>query len=72
MTHHPQIFEKSHDSDDIDRLVEEIARHPERADEIKVALRARLTGDTTDRADPPKPARAEQIDLDEFWDNVPI
>lgn len=72
MTHHPTAFERSQNSDDIDRLVEEIARHPERADAVKVALRERLSGDTSGRAEPPKTPREDHVDLDEFWDNVPI
>lgn len=68
LSHHPKLTQ---DRDDIDRLVEEIARHPERADSIKDALRARLSGDASEQA-PARSAPAEYGDLDEFWDNVPI
>lgn len=68
LSNHPNLAEKR---DDIDRLVEEIARHPERADTIKDAFRARLSGANVHSVTP-KRVPLETNDPDDYWDNVPI
>lgn len=60
-------------NDFVDAFVEEAIRHPERAEEIKQALRDRLSGGARPRprlkAVQEVPDQAEAEDL---WDNVPI
>ncbi|MEO1579512.1 MAG: hypothetical protein AAFS05_12650 [Pseudomonadota bacterium] len=68
MSHHPTLYQRL---DDIDRLVEEVAQNPERADTVKDALRARLAGANVHPMTPMRPT-LEATDPDDYWDNVPI
>lgn len=68
MSHYPTLYQRL---EDIDRLVEEVAQNPDRADTVKDALRARLAGDNVHPVTP-KRAVLETADPDDYWDNVPI
>lgn len=52
---------------DIDRLVDEALRHPERAERIKETLRQKMLG--AERERPRAAANSASYDL---WDNVPV
>lgn len=65
--------------DDIDRIVDDLLADPTRADDIKLALRRRLSGTPAiPRAVPTVPAPAEQpawraaADDDDLWENMPV
>ena len=55
---------------DIDRLIDEALRHPDRAERIKESLRQKVLGtDTGRRAAPVEARESASVDL---WDNVPV
>ncbi|SER56830.1 hypothetical protein SAMN04490244_101510 [Tranquillimonas rosea] len=57
-------------TDEIDRLVDTVLTQPERIDEVKAALRRRLSSSADLRVASTRPvATAEPDDL---WDNVPV
>ncbi|MEO1239499.1 MAG: hypothetical protein AAFW64_07545 [Pseudomonadota bacterium] len=62
-------------SDDIDRIVDALLENPERVSDIKTLLRNKMIApETVHVARPvaePTPD-ADDTDLDDLWDNVPI
>lgn len=59
--------------DNIDRLVDSIARDPSRAEAVKLALRACLAP-SSERSSQRSTARVRDLDaeLEDMWDNVPV
>lgn len=55
---------------EIDRLIEQVAKDPSRAERVKSALRRDLEL-APPRAATPRRRRATQ-DLEDFWDNLPV
>ncbi|KAF0675013.1 hypothetical protein [Profundibacterium mesophilum] len=58
--------------DDIDRLVDSIARDPSRAEAVKLALRACLPSPPGRPVRVSPPVRDIDAELEEMWDNVPV
>lgn len=66
-------FSTAKKSDFVSAYVDEAIRNPERAEDIKKALRARF-GRPGELRIAPKTSAAEQdaADTDDLWDNVPL
>lgn len=58
-------------TDPIDRFAEEILRHPDRAEDLKRALRDSMGRGAVHRIQPDRRPLAED-EPDELWDNVPV
>ena len=54
---------------DIDRLVDEAVRHPERAERVKATLKQKMLGAEREVAGSNAATQAASCDL---WDNVPV
>ena len=59
-------------ADDIDRFAEELQRHPERADDLKQALREKIGISVPVHRLEPKRSPLDSGEPEDFWDNVPI
>ena len=57
--------------DDIDVIVDRILARPDRADELKSALRDRMRNRKLHSGDRAK-ATVKSIEAEAFWDNVPV
>ncbi len=68
------LIDKTPHPDDIDALVEDLLRNPERAEAVKASLRDKMgSGEVVElRAPKAPPAAIEADDVDDFWENVPI
>lgn len=65
----PADSKKITSAKDIDRLVDEALRHPERAERVKSTLRQHVLG----REAKVTPLRqAQAVSLEDMWDNVPV
>lgn len=61
--------------DDIDVIVDRILSNPDRADELKTALRQSLRGTAHRRVAARSPSRigeSARHESESFWDNVPV
>jgi hypothetical protein len=65
----PADSKKTATARDIDRLVDEALRHPERAERVKSTLRKHVLGSDA-RVTPLRPAQSAS--LEDMWDNVPV
>lgn len=64
---------KSRHTDDIGVYVDEAIRNPERAEDIKAALRQRLEMPSIHRLRrTAERTESAYADAEEFWDNVPV
>ncbi len=59
-----------HPADAIDRFAEELLRHPERACDLKAALRHAIGHGR--RRDAGADTGRDVEDVDDLWDNVPV
>lgn len=68
-----QLMRQAFCGDELDRIVETLLAHPERASELKSLLRHRIENPSVVQFSPvaaPLPAPVE--DADDMWDNVPV
>lgn len=57
--------------DEIDQFADDLVRHPERASDLKAALRRRIQGADIVRV-APRHVALDTSEPDDLWDNVPV
>ncbi|WP_413720082.1 hypothetical protein [Silicimonas sp. MF1-12-2] len=68
-----QLMRQAKWEDEMDRIVETLIAHPERAPELKALLRARFENPSVVRISPVRVVPVPQPDeADDMWDNVPV